>query len=347
MHRDISVGNLYLYNGRGIIGDLEYSNRKGSSAVHEVRSVSFPFHSWSLNTAERSYSCDKCSLDFMSSEAIKCQFLFPADISRDRLRDLLKSKATVSTATPRPSRTGGFFHYDLHDLESLWWVAIWILIFNRDGKVASDHGGQHDSWRRFALKLFPRTHATENRQDFFLGRNIQEEAVALMPESFHGIFKLLCVLAGSLVGRYEAFERGFPRRMWETLEGIQEDFFEVFDFIVPQATGVKLHPWAAPAGLGEANEKNTSSEERKEGGALVDTDRLSERETGDPIPEGSDEGDENEVENLIGGVSVSCIQICPDEKDEDEVEDMLLDEFKNLDINDSADEEDNVEHGTE
>ena len=40
VHRDISAGNLYLYDGRGVIGDLEYAKRRNSDVVHEHRIVS-------------------------------------------------------------------------------------------------------------------------------------------------------------------------------------------------------------------------------------------------------------------------------------------------------------------
>ena len=46
VHRDISVGNLYLYldpvrgEKRGLIGDFEYAKMAGVGAQNEVRTVS-------------------------------------------------------------------------------------------------------------------------------------------------------------------------------------------------------------------------------------------------------------------------------------------------------------------
>ncbi|KAL5496151.1 hypothetical protein ACEPAH_3068 [Sanghuangporus vaninii] len=37
VHRDISVGNLYYFNGRGLIGDLEYAKRSNSKVLDESR----------------------------------------------------------------------------------------------------------------------------------------------------------------------------------------------------------------------------------------------------------------------------------------------------------------------
>ena len=40
VHRDLSIGNLYLYQGRGLIGDFEYAKRKGSNVEDEELTVS-------------------------------------------------------------------------------------------------------------------------------------------------------------------------------------------------------------------------------------------------------------------------------------------------------------------
>ena len=40
VHRDLSVGNLYLYEGRGLIGDFEYAKRKNTDVEDEELTVS-------------------------------------------------------------------------------------------------------------------------------------------------------------------------------------------------------------------------------------------------------------------------------------------------------------------
>ena len=39
MHRDISIGNLYLYEGRGLLGDLEFAKNVADHSQPEVRIV--------------------------------------------------------------------------------------------------------------------------------------------------------------------------------------------------------------------------------------------------------------------------------------------------------------------
>jgi hypothetical protein len=39
VHRDISVGNVYLYKGRGVLGDLEFAKNTADRSQHELRTV--------------------------------------------------------------------------------------------------------------------------------------------------------------------------------------------------------------------------------------------------------------------------------------------------------------------
>ena len=39
MHRDISIGNVYLYEGRGLLGDLEFAKNVADHSQPEVRMV--------------------------------------------------------------------------------------------------------------------------------------------------------------------------------------------------------------------------------------------------------------------------------------------------------------------
>ena len=39
VHQDISAGNVYLYGGRGILGDLEFAKNTADNSQHELRVV--------------------------------------------------------------------------------------------------------------------------------------------------------------------------------------------------------------------------------------------------------------------------------------------------------------------
>ena len=40
VHRDISAGNVYHYDGKGVLGDLEYTKLLVTGGTHEVKTVS-------------------------------------------------------------------------------------------------------------------------------------------------------------------------------------------------------------------------------------------------------------------------------------------------------------------
>lgn len=40
VHRDISTGNIYLFENRGLLSDFEYARPMGKGAEHEVKTVS-------------------------------------------------------------------------------------------------------------------------------------------------------------------------------------------------------------------------------------------------------------------------------------------------------------------
>ena len=40
VHRDVSPGNILLYEGRGILADMEYAKHQDDTSTHDVRSVS-------------------------------------------------------------------------------------------------------------------------------------------------------------------------------------------------------------------------------------------------------------------------------------------------------------------
>ncbi|KAL5525353.1 hypothetical protein ACEPAF_9223 [Sanghuangporus sanghuang] len=79
VHRDLSVRNLYLYHGRGLVGDLEYARRKTSKAIaHRMRTA---------------------GIHFMAAETIQRAYLY---------RPTPPNRASIG---PKPQ--GTFFHNDL------------------------------------------------------------------------------------------------------------------------------------------------------------------------------------------------------------------------------------------
>ncbi|KAJ4481873.1 hypothetical protein J3R30DRAFT_3236691, partial [Lentinula aciculospora] len=106
VHRDISGGNVYWYdNGirrTGLLGDFEYARAQTDSTLHDVRTGT-PF--------------------FMAAETLCQRYLFQD-------QDLKEHMGSCDTSVP-------FFYNPLHDLESVWWIIIYVTFFNDDSTSLS------------------------------------------------------------------------------------------------------------------------------------------------------------------------------------------------------------------
>lgn len=90
VHRDISTGNILCAGAMGKLADLEYAKCMNSNITHEVRTG---------------------TLDFMACEVEVQNCLF----QRRRHRPFGEVSNTSFRFNP------------LHDMESLWWIHVWIL----------------------------------------------------------------------------------------------------------------------------------------------------------------------------------------------------------------------------
>ncbi|KAJ3763345.1 hypothetical protein EV360DRAFT_33772, partial [Lentinula raphanica] len=134
VHRDISGGNLYWYEEErvGLIGDFEYARVIKGDGHHDVRTGT-PF--------------------FMAAETLAQKYLFkkteeilndPGEGSTpdfdnpwpDSLDQPVLGSTTPSTSQ-QLEHIDGFHHNPLHDLESIWWVIVYIVFFNDDAEELS------------------------------------------------------------------------------------------------------------------------------------------------------------------------------------------------------------------
>ncbi|KAL5496162.1 hypothetical protein ACEPAH_3079 [Sanghuangporus vaninii] len=209
VHRDLSSGNLYFYNERGLIGDLEYARRKDSTTIaHHMRTG---------------------SIDYMASEAIQRRYLYTN---------------VCLNVSSHP-----FFHNDLHDLESLWWVAIYQMFFMLDIKFEPGLSSSAIQLklvdRRNARKsLFPGTDETENRRSFLNDKKTFHDYISWIPKTLAKINESLGVIRDCLVKSYVELEENFSSEI--TCGGEQDVFrngFALCEAAVTQtqrSTGLSL-----------------------------------------------------------------------------------------------------------
>ncbi|GJE97361.1 hypothetical protein PsYK624_135770 [Phanerochaete sordida] len=130
VHRDVSSGNIIIYDDRAILGDVEYAKQEEDTTRHDVRT----------GTAF-----------FMAAEVDSCKYLLlgldfarlgpgstvpqPRDGSNKGHKFLTferekpsKDESTSVQASMDQKLKTVFRHNPLHDLESVFWLALYLLL---------------------------------------------------------------------------------------------------------------------------------------------------------------------------------------------------------------------------
>ncbi|KAJ3745087.1 hypothetical protein DFH05DRAFT_1492214 [Lentinula detonsa] len=193
VHRDISGGNLYYHKERniGLIGDLEYAKKVDARSHHNVRTGT-PY--------------------FMASEALGNKYSFypyPIDPKQPRapLDPLEEYDETIPsdgpalnvyTPTPPP-----FNHNALHDIESVWWVLVYTILFNEDPAGPSPNTSAR---QRLMNKLFDGQFNTTSRLPFLRDPQFN----GCLASSFSSLVPGLREYARRLTAAFSAAEMNYP-----------------------------------------------------------------------------------------------------------------------------------------
>lgn len=224
VHRDLSAGNLYLYEGRGLIGDLEYAKCKNSDTEYELRTVS--------NQSDRVLSLltsRKGTPDFMAIEAARRSYAYLPEVDEDqwaaegralfegRIEDARRIQEAELCPPP-------FFHHDLHDLESLWWIAIWAFFHTHTVLELEAVKKRDDAY----AELFSVHEWREERKMFLASKATFYGGMAWVPSRHHGVKVALNDLRSRLIRKYVEFEAAFPQIRLDVFEGTQDNFQAMF-----------------------------------------------------------------------------------------------------------------------
>ncbi|KAF8840149.1 hypothetical protein BDN67DRAFT_968957 [Paxillus ammoniavirescens] len=173
VHRDISVVNVLRHGNRGLITDLEYAKRTDSNQRHEVPTG---------------------TPDFMACEVEEQGYLFFPDPP-------IRSKASLKMRHIVPPAPGPPFRANcLHDLESLWWILMWVL---------HHHVDEHTSVLSHEQETLYQKHfsgPSRGPGQTRLSSLIVTMKVHLLPESFWAAASLANDIRASLHGAYQAAE---------------------------------------------------------------------------------------------------------------------------------------------
>ena len=114
-----------------------------------------------------------------------------------------------------------FFHNDLHDLESLWWIAIWkVLNCHLTSEASPESIDTKERTRQRELTkdlLFPQSNETLNRTLFLQTKVHFRDCLACV--QFDTLKRTLDAARVALVGKYSKFESSFPDVKMQLFDG--------------------------------------------------------------------------------------------------------------------------------
>ena len=151
----------------------------------------------------------------MAVEISRQSYLF-AKLSKDTAEGKglvdYKQRHVDKRKNPRTDDTPeGIYYNYIHDLESVWWIAVWAL-FNFEKK---DIGANKiDSWAAKQRKLnkdilFPGTVGNQDRIEFLSMRKKYAKKTKCLPEYFENLSTMLGTIAEAIIELYQLKELNY------------------------------------------------------------------------------------------------------------------------------------------
>ena len=220
VHRDISPGNLMRIGGLVKLADLEYAKRLGSDKTHDFRTVSFYWVDPVLVV-----TLLQGTHHFMACEVESHDYLFQFKRrGGPNIDDVADDILTESPKLP-------FTFNPIHDLESLWWIWVWVMYFyvHEDGIMLPV-----EQAKAFRL-LFPDYIPAERL------RYLQNPLNTDVPKIFRRINAYAEIIRGRLVTSYCDMETSLPPNYTHFLPDLTDSFLRALERAVDFAGDIKLY----------------------------------------------------------------------------------------------------------
>jgi serine/threonine protein kinase len=236
VHRDISINNILrvVKDGSqiGKLTDFEYAKKKDSTTSHEVRTVRCLWLIIHISVAHYRQG----TLDFMAVEVESQGHLFlPDDLDPPPEEDDMMSESD-SIFLPNPP----FQMNPIHDLESLWWCTIWILLYHTDvHSPAEDMNAQ----QAFLQIAFPPQPERLLRLRFLTSHPLREQARKTLSKTYRNkCASIFFKLPDTLKRHYKALESNYPALPFnfpsdDALESLHQQVFDVYEHIINELDG--------------------------------------------------------------------------------------------------------------
>ncbi|KAI5891275.1 uncharacterized protein SCHCODRAFT_02505559 [Schizophyllum commune H4-8] len=184
LHRDISADNiLQMPNGRGVLADLEYTKRASDPRTRSFRTG---------------------TPDFLAIEVAYRQYLNAAS-DADDVMFRVKAEATDGDPDTLPWR-----FRDTHDLESIWWLCLWLLFHHTKKRRPAGYDllAQSDTCN----ELFPGVlKVTQRRRELLTEKQKLAVAMRTLPPDWAAALEgYLTAVRNILRNSYKPEKRGRP-----------------------------------------------------------------------------------------------------------------------------------------
>jgi hypothetical protein len=188
------------------------------------------------------YSFVKGTLDFMPLEVETGRYEFPSP------------PKDPDDRPPRP-----VFRYNfIHDLESLWRVALWVIFNNRDSRNEVVHPSVEDQTEH-ARYFFPGILSHRGRSDVLKHDGLLSEATETLPESFKVVVSRLEVMRQGLVKHYRQAEATAEIDS-VAFQGIHTLFLDELKKAKDRSVEIKLCPLNDPPPPKRSRRNSTASD---------------------------------------------------------------------------------------
>ncbi len=170
-------------------------------------------------------------MQFMSIEVAAQEFLFPPIPETSETEFFIKKVGVTNVKTEVP-----FSHNHLHDLESLWWVAVWVVFYNYISNGAPSRDRSSSALKaasdqlELAEALFPPARDIATRQNNFQYLTSFLRTCGRLPRNKKDMRDGLEFIRRRLVKHYRLIEAGYPESVDLDLsrDDIYDGFTQVF-----------------------------------------------------------------------------------------------------------------------
>ncbi|PAV16800.1 other 1 kinase [Pyrrhoderma noxium] len=217
VHRVFSIGNVYLYKDpvtqekKGIIGDFEYTIEAGTDGQRSVRTKGTP--------------------DFMAVEVAN-QLHIVINHGGKRVVDYRRWKENRKKTLKSINTSRGIYYNYIHDLESIWWIAVWALFNFEKRHARADEIDLLAAYERKINRdlLFSGIIGNLNRNKFFRVNSTYTQATRCLPKYFDDFSLTLMTIAEAIKDSYVEKELcGVTNISWDEKSTIHDIFIELLD----------------------------------------------------------------------------------------------------------------------